>query len=272
MIRKALLLSAAPLLAALRCRLRQAQDKVVNVYNWSDYIDPNGPRGLHQGNRHQGRLRRLRLQRDRSRPSCSPAAPATTSSCRPTESSRARSRPASFQKLDKSKLPNLANMWDAITERLANYDPGNEYAVNYMWGTDGIGYNVDKIKERSCPTRRSIPGTCSSSRRTLPSSRTAASTCSTAPTTSSRRRLNYLGLEPGLARTRPISQKAGDLLKSIRPYIQKFHSSEYINALANGDICLAIGYSGDILQARDRADGGQERRQRSPTRSRRKAR
>ena len=65
--------------------------------------------------------------------------------------------------------------------------------------------------------------------------------------------LNYLGLDPELARTRATSQKAGDLLKSIRPSIQKFHSSEYINALANGDICLAVGYSGDVLQARDRA-------------------
>ena len=53
-----------------------------------------------------------------------------------------------LQKLDKSKIPNLVNAWPAITDRLAAYDPGNEYAVNYMWGTTGFGYNVDKIAAR----------------------------------------------------------------------------------------------------------------------------
>jgi putrescine transport system substrate-binding protein len=52
-----------------------------------------------------------------------------------------------FQKLDKSKLPNLSNMWDVISERIQKYDPGNEYAIDYMWGTTGIGYNVDKVKQ-----------------------------------------------------------------------------------------------------------------------------
>jgi putrescine transport system substrate-binding protein len=64
--------------------------------------------------------------------------------------------------------------------------------------------------------------------------------------------LNYLGLPPDSKNSEDL-QKAGDLLKSVTPHIQKFHSSEYINGLANGDICLAVGYSGDILQARDRA-------------------
>ena len=52
-----------------------------------------------------------------------------------------------FQKLDKSKLPNLGNVWPEIAQRLATYDPGNQYAVNYMWGTTGIGYNVKKARE-----------------------------------------------------------------------------------------------------------------------------
>src|SRR3546814_14365436 len=53
-----------------------------------------------------------------------------------------------FQELDQSKLPNLKNMWDVIAKRTAKYDPGNAYSANYMWGTTGIGYNEDKIKER----------------------------------------------------------------------------------------------------------------------------
>jgi putrescine transport system substrate-binding protein len=64
--------------------------------------------------------------------------------------------------------------------------------------------------------------------------------------------LNYLGLNPDSKEVADL-EKAGELMKSIRPHIQKFHSSEYINALANGDICMAVGYSGDVLQARDRA-------------------
>lgn len=64
--------------------------------------------------------------------------------------------------------------------------------------------------------------------------------------------LNYLGIDPNTSNPDDL-QKAEDLLLQIRPSVQKFHSSEYINALANGDICLAVGWSGDMLQARDRA-------------------
>ena len=93
-----------------------------------------------------------------------------------------------FQKLDKAKLPNLANMWPEITQQLAKYDPGNDYAVNYMWGTTGIGYNVKKAREALGATEKSTAGTSCSSRRTWPSSRTAACTCSIRPTISCRRR------------------------------------------------------------------------------------
>src|SRR6201992_1482115 len=51
-----------------------------------------------------------------------------------------------FQKLDKSKLPNLANSWSVVTARLAIYDPDNQYAANYMWGTTGIGYNAKMVE------------------------------------------------------------------------------------------------------------------------------
>ena len=52
-----------------------------------------------------------------------------------------------FQKLDMSKLPNAANLWDVVSAQTAQYDPGNEYSINYMWGTTGIGVNVGKVKE-----------------------------------------------------------------------------------------------------------------------------
>ena len=64
-----------------------------------------------------------------------------------------------FQKLDKAKLPNLANQWPEVTQRLAVFDPGNQYAVNYMWGTTGIGLNVEEGARTSWATCRSTPGT-----------------------------------------------------------------------------------------------------------------
>jgi putrescine transport system substrate-binding protein len=156
-----------------------------------------------------------------------------------------------FQKLDKSKLPNLDNLWPQIMGRIEKFDPGNEHAINYMWGTTGIGYNVEMIKERMPdapvdswdmvfdPEIASKFADCG-----IHFLDTADEIFPAA--------LNYLGLDPDSSDPDDFA-KATELLLKVRPYIQKFHSSEYINALANGDICIAIGWSGDVLQARDRA-------------------
>ncbi len=156
-----------------------------------------------------------------------------------------------FQKLDKSKLPNLTNMWDVIMERTAKYDPGNEYAIDYMWGTTGIGYNVDKMKE--------ILGTDEKPNWDVifkPELAAKFKDCGIhvldSPTDVMPSALAYLGLNPDSHEAADL-EKAAELLASVRPNIRKFHSSEYINALANGDICLAVGFSGDVFQARDRA-------------------
>ncbi len=157
-----------------------------------------------------------------------------------------------FQKLDKSKLPNLKNTWPLINERTAKYDPGNDYSINYMWGTTGIGYNEDKIKERM--------GDAPVDSWDLifkPEIVSKFKDCGIflldAPDDILPIALLYLGLDPN-SKAQADLEKAGELLAKIRPNIQKFHSSEFINALANGDICIAVGYSGDILQARTRAD------------------
>jgi putrescine transport system substrate-binding protein len=156
-----------------------------------------------------------------------------------------------FYKLDKSKLPNLSNMWDLIAKQTEVYDPGNEYSVNYMWGTVGIGYNQKKVQEALGiekidswdvffkPENISKLADCGVYVLDSPSD--------LIPTT-----LMYLGLDPNSTSADDIA-KAEETLISIRPYIRKFHSSEYINALAGGDICMAVGWSGDVFQARDRA-------------------
>jgi putrescine transport system substrate-binding protein len=157
-----------------------------------------------------------------------------------------------FQKLDKSKLSNIDNMWDVIEDRTSQYDPGNEYSINYMWGTTGLGVNVGKVTE--------ILGDdapISSMDLVLdPANMEKLAECGVhfldAPTEIIPLALKYIGEDPNSEDPEVIA-KVEPILTAVRPYIQKFHSSEYINALANGDICVAVGWSGDILQARDRA-------------------
>lgn len=157
-----------------------------------------------------------------------------------------------FQKLDMSKLPNKDNLWDVIEDRLKKYDPSNEYAINYMWGTTGIGVNIGKVKEvlgEDAPVG-------SLSLIFDPANMEKLAGCGVhfldAPAEMIPAALAYIGEDPD-SQDKDVIAKAEDVLTPVAPFVQKFHSSEYINALANGDICVAFGWSGDILQARDRA-------------------
>jgi putrescine transport system substrate-binding protein len=158
-----------------------------------------------------------------------------------------------FQKLDKSKLPNLKNMWPEIQERVAKYDPGNEYAVTYMWGTTGIGYNVAKIKEV-------LPNAPVNSWGLIydPENAKALAKCGIMVLDSAEDLfpsvMNYIGISPPDFLKIEDVQKAGAHIGKIRKSIKKFHSDEWKNALADGDICAAVGYSGDVLQVKGRAE------------------
>ena len=157
-----------------------------------------------------------------------------------------------FQKLDTSKLPNMENMWDVIGARTAQYDPDNAYSINYMWGTTGIGVNVGKVQEvlGADAPMGSLELIFN------PENMEKLASCGVhfldAPTEMIPAALKFIGEDPD-SHDPDVIAKAEPILTAIRPYITKFHSSEYINALANGDICVAFGWSGDILQARDRA-------------------
>ena len=157
-----------------------------------------------------------------------------------------------FQKLDMSQLPNAGNLWDVIQDRTAQYDPDNAYSINYMWGSTGIGVNVGKVQEILGPD-----APLDSMDLVLkPENMEKLAACGVhfldAPAEMIPMTLQYLGEDPD-SHDKDVIAKAEPVLMAVRPYIQKFHSSEYINALANGDICVAVGWSGDILQARDRA-------------------
>src|SRR5947209_15443878 len=145
-----------------------------------------------------------------------------------------------FQKLDKSKLPNLANAWPVVTERLAIYDPGNQYGANYMWGTTGIGYNVKTIEGILGAGAKLDSWDIVFKPENLAKFKDCGIHMLDSPDDILAAALHYLGLDPNSAAEADL-QKAADLVSKIRPFVRKFHSSEYLNALAGGEICLVVG-------------------------------
>jgi putrescine transport system substrate-binding protein len=143
-------------------------------------------------------------------------------------------------------------MWDMVATRMQPFDPGNEYSINYMWGTIGIGYNKAKIKEAlgtdTIDSWSAIFDPANAEKLKDCGINLLDSPTDIIPVT-----LAYLGLNPDSHDPADIA-KAEEALMKIRPFVRKFHSSEFINGLANGDICIAVGWSGDIFQGRDRAE------------------
>ncbi|MGO4321791.1 extracellular solute-binding protein [Pseudomonas sp. KB_12] len=156
-----------------------------------------------------------------------------------------------FQKLDKAQLPNYANLDPVLLKRLEKNDPGNQYAVPYLWGTNGIGYNVEKIK-----AVLGVEKIDSWAMLFEPENIKKLSSCGVSFLDSGDEMipamLNYLGLNPNSEDPEDYKKAEAQLLK-IRPYVTYFNSSKYISDLANGEICVAAGFSGDIFQARARA-------------------
>jgi len=156
-----------------------------------------------------------------------------------------------FQKIDKSQIPNLKNMDPDIMSRVGLHDPNNEYAVPYLWGTTGIGYNEDKIK-KILGDARPDSWNYIYDPKLVAKFKDCGLSLLDAPDEILKTVLAWMGRDPN-------SQKEDDLkaaeakLMPIRPFVRKIHSSQYIDDLANGDLCIAVGWSGDILQARDRA-------------------
>jgi putrescine transport system substrate-binding protein len=157
-----------------------------------------------------------------------------------------------FQKLDKARLPNLANAWPVVTQRLATYDPGNLYATNYMWGTTGIGYNVKMVQKILGPDAAIDSWDIVFKPENLAKFKECGVHMLDSADDIFPAALGYLGLDPNSTKQADL-EKAADLVAKVRPFVRKFHSSEYLSALATGEICLVVGWSGDIMQARSRA-------------------
>lgn len=234
---------AAPSLAA--------QQQVVKVYNWSDYIDETV---LEDFTRETGikviydvydsnEILETKLLTGKS--GYDVVFPSGTFLGRQIKA-------GVFQKLDRAQLPNWKNLDPAIMHRVEGYDPGNLHGVVYMWGTTGIAYNDKLLKARMA----NAPVDSWALVFEPPVVRTFAD-CGIfmldAPDEMVPAVLNILGENPD-AKDPKLIAKAEPVLMAVRPYVRKFHSSETINAIANGDICLAVMWSGDAGIAAKRAE------------------
>jgi putrescine transport system substrate-binding protein len=225
-------------------------EKVLNVYNWSDYIEPTVIEAFEKDTgikvnyevMDSNELLETKLLAGRT----------GYDVVVPSASFLARQIKANiYQKLDKSKLPNLKNMDADISKRLEVFDPGNEHAVNYMWGTDGVGYNEGKVKE-AMPDAPVNSYAMFFDPNVAKNFQKCGISILDAPSEIVGAVLIYLGKDANSEN--PEDLKAAEkVLMSIRPYVRLINSSKYIEDLANGEICLALGWSGDVLQASNRA-------------------
>jgi putrescine transport system substrate-binding protein len=226
------------------------EEKVVNVYNWSDYIDPAT---LEQFTAETGiKVNYDVFDSNEVLETKLLAGNTGYDVVVPSASFMERQIKAGvFRKLDRSKITNWDKLDPEVLQRVALHDPGNEHAVNFMWGTTGIGYNEAKVKAID-------PNAPVDSFRLVFDPKEAAKfkecgiSVLDAPSEITGVALAYLGKDPN-SQSEADLKLAEDLLMKVRPYIRMIHSSNYIDALANGEICIAVGWSGDILQARDRA-------------------
>jgi putrescine transport system substrate-binding protein len=226
------------------------EEKVLNVYNWSDYIDPTV---IDDFQKETGITVRydvfdsnevLETKLLTGNSGYDVVVPSAYFLERQIKA-------GVFRKLDKGQLPNLANLDPELVQRAAGHDPGNEYGVVYMWGTTGIGYDAAKVQAI-------MPDAPLDSWRLVldPAVVAKFKGCGVSvledPTDMVGTVLLYLGKDPN-SQSEADLKLAEEALLAIRPYVRQITSAQYIEGLANGELCIAVGYSGDVLQARDRA-------------------
>ena len=241
----------AALAAGLLFSSAQAEERTVNFYNWSNYMAPGV---LEDFTKETGiKVVYDTFDANETLETRLLAGKSGYDVVVPTGYFLQRQITAKvFLKLDKSKLPNLVNAWPVVTQQLATYDPGNNYGANYMWGTTGVGYNV-KMAQKILGSDAKIDSWDIVFK---PENLARFKDCGIHMLDSADdilpAALSYLGIDPNSTEQADL-EKAADLVIKIRPYVRKFHSSEYLGALASGEICFVVGWSGDVMQARSRA-------------------
>ncbi len=241
--------AAAPA-AAAPAGAASTEEKVVNVFNWSDYVDPAT---LEQFTKETGiKVNYDVFDSNEVLETKLLAGNTGYDVVVPSASFMERQIKAGvFMKLDRSKLSNWGNMDTEIMQRVALHDPGNEHSVNQFWGTDGIGYNEGKVKAID-PNAPVDSWDLVFDPKWAAKFKDCGISVLDAPSEMVGVALAYLGKDPN-SQSEADLKLAEELLLKIRPYIRMIHSSNYIDALANGELCIAVGWSGDVLQARDRA-------------------
>ncbi|VWC58801.1 polyamine ABC transporter substrate-binding protein [Burkholderia lata] len=244
-------IAAAACFAPLSAIPAHAADAELNVYNWSEYIakttipDFQKQTGVH--------VRYDVYDSDDTLQSKLLAGSSGYDIVVPTSNYMAKQIQAGvYQKLDKTKLPNLANLDPALMKKIAESDPGNQYGVPWAYGTDGVGYNVQAVRKALGdgapldswalvfdPANVAKLKGCGVSFLDAPDDVFAAA-------------LQYLGKDPN-SKNPADYHAAFDMLKKVRPYITQFNSSGYNNDLANNDVCVVLGWSGDVSVARREA-------------------
>ena len=243
--------AAAEGAATASAALDTDEEKVVNVYNWSDYIEPTvlegftAETGIKVNYEVMVSNELLETKLLAGRTGYDVVVPSASFLARQIKS-------GIYQKLDKTKLPNLKNLDPELTARQQVFDPGNEYSVNYMWGTSGVAYNEAKIRE-------AMPDAPVDSFAMFwdPAVISKFAKCGVsvldAPSEVIGTVLIWLGKDANSEKPEDL-RAAEEVLLKARPHIRLINSSKYIEDLANGEICLALGWSGDTLMAAARAE------------------
>ncbi len=233
----------------------QEEEKVLNVYNWSDYIAEDTLKNFEKETGIKVRYDNF----DNNEIVHAKLVAGKTGYDVVVPSSywaKIQADGGLLMKLDKSKMPNYKNLDPTLQEQLAKLDPGNQYQVNWLWGYTTIGINVEKVKAAlgGMPMPDNAwdlvfkPEYISKLKSCGVSFLDSATEVIPAA-------LHYLG-KPAYSKTQADYAGVAPLLKSVRPYVTLFSSSGYINDMANGSICVALGWSGDINIARQRAIEG----------------
>ncbi|MDX1318616.1 MAG: polyamine ABC transporter substrate-binding protein [Oceanospirillum sp.] len=247
-IKKALTLSVC---SALLAGNAVASDKVLNIYNWSDYIEPEAITRFEQETGikvnydvyDSNEVLEAKLM----------AGGSGYDVVVPTGAFLERQLQAGiYSKIDKSKLSNLGNLDATLVEKISSHDEGNLHNVPYAWGTIGLGYNVDAVKARLGDMEFDTLDLIFNPEVTAKLKDCGIGVLDS-PAEVMSIALNYAGLDPN-SESKGDLKKGAAVLEGVRGDYKYFHSGKYISDLANGDICVALGYNGDILQAQGRAE------------------